>query len=495
MKSLLFLICVFSFSLVSGQISTQPINIGFSFKLHSNILNEERTIMVALPDGYNSTDKNYPVFYLVDGQWNFNLTVQAISVLANNNIIPRMIIVGIHTGEKRERDLLPVWNEESKSGGGADKLLGFIKEELMPFIESNYQTYPYRVLAGTSYGGVFVMNAIMKDPQLFTAYLTLSPSMWWNSNLMLKRTEDFLIKKPVLSNYLYLTVANEGLDMGVNSLAKILEENALHGLIWKFDEYPEEIHGTICYKGTYNGLKFIFADWQNEQVQFETKGGLLSQKDSVIITINSNSKTIQYTLDGSEPTISSPLYQKQIVVKKPTTIKVFPFYGFGIPGNPDSLKINYMLNLKPETNFPNLKNGLKYSYYEGDWNILPNFDKLTPISSGITTNIKLDERKKETLFSFQYSGLIDIVKDNIYNFYLSSDDGSKFYIGDNLIINNDGLHANIEKNGRVYLQKGKHRITVLFMQSSYDYQLKLEYESSEILKQQIPDSIFYYNAN
>ncbi len=509
MRSIILAICILAMSFVSAQtkqvvdvkektpsiseIKTEPVNIGYSFNLHSDLLNEDRTIKVYLPDGYASSTKNFPVFYLVDAQWNFNLTVNAISVLANNGLIPPMIVVGVNTIEKREWDLLPTRFEPNKAGGGADKLHEFIKDELIPFVDKNYKTDSYRLLAGSSFGGVFVMHALVTDHNLFNAYLTLSPSMWWDNKVMLKRTEGFLLKNAEVQNHLYVSVANEGLGMGVNELADILKAKAPKNLLWKFDEYPEEVHGTICYKSTYNGLKFIFADWSNKPVEFQTKGGLLSSNDSVIVTLNSKSKTIRYTLDGSNPTNSSPLYEKPIKVTKPQTIKALPYYNLELPGIIDSLRINYVTKMSTAKKIHKLKSGMKYSYYEGNWDKLPDYDKLTPVSSGITKNFKSGEAPRQMeFFGVRFTGYIEIPKEAVYTFYLLSDDGSKLIIGDKEIINNDGLHGNVELREQVYLQKGKYPFTVLFFQKAGGLELVLQYESDEISKQPLPDTVFYY---
>ena len=266
------------------QINTEPINVntGFSFKFHSAVLNEDRTIMISLPDGYNVNTKKYHILYMVDGQWNFNHTAQTVGWISDKGIIPQTIVVGIHTGENRERDLTPTQNKENKLGGGADKFYKFIKEELIPFIDKNYRTYNYRVLGGVSLGALFVMHAFMSDPQLFTTYLALSPSMWWDNRIMLNKTEDFLSKNPKLHNQLYVAMANEGTQMGVDSLATILKKYSPKELIWKYDKYPEEIHETVNYKGIWDGLKFVFADWYYPLVNFGTKEDLFSPQDSAI---------------------------------------------------------------------------------------------------------------------------------------------------------------------------------------------------------------------
>ena len=477
------------------SIKTESVAIGTSFRIFSKVCGENRTIMVGLPAGYEGSTKRYPVFYVIDGQWNFRLATENVGILSDNGFIPPMIVVAIHTGNKRDIDLLPTRNEESRQGGGADLLLRFIKEELIPFVDGRYRTSPYRVITGASYGGVFVMHAFLSDPLLFTAFLAQSPSMWWDYRVMLKRTEAFLLKNPDLSNYLYLSVTNEGTGMGVGALAEILKREAPKRLIWRFDEYPEEIHGTVSYKGMYNGLKFVFSDWLASTVQFDARGDLLSPKDTVKVKLNGYGNCVRYTLDGSEPDSRSALYQKPLTVTKPVTIKAVAYYGLSIPGISDSLAIRILPKLLAETGPPVLAGGLDYAYYEGDWDVLPNVDSLAPVKTGIAGTFEMAERKRDIQFAMGYSGYLDIPKDAVYRFFLSSDDGSQLTIGDQRVVLNDGLHDVVEKTGKAFLTMGKHRVGVLFFQKSGGFQLNLEYESPDIPRQKIPVSAFFHPAD
>jgi hypothetical protein len=99
---------------------------------------------------------------------------------------------------------------------------------------------------------------------------------------MLNRTKDFLLKNPNLHNRLFFCVANEGPGMGVDSLAGILKKYSPKELAWKFDKYPDETHATSSYKGIWDGLKFLFTDWNYPLVDFGTKEKLFSNHDSVI---------------------------------------------------------------------------------------------------------------------------------------------------------------------------------------------------------------------
>lgn len=263
---------------------TLTVTTGFSLKFHSDILNEDRVIMISLPEGYYSSTKKYPVLYLLDAQWNFNHASQSIGWLSgkDNQVIPQTIIVGVCTGgEKREHDLTPTIG--TGKGGGADSLYLFIKKELIPYIDTNLRTFNYRILAGTSYGGLFVMNAFVKDPLYFNGYLSASPSMWWDNRYMLHQTENLLSRIHILPTRLYLNVANEGISMGVDSLASLFSKYSPQQLAWRFDKHQDEIHYTIMYKGIWDGMKFLLADWYYPLVDFATKDCPLSISSAQVV--------------------------------------------------------------------------------------------------------------------------------------------------------------------------------------------------------------------
>ena len=134
--------------------------------------------------------------------------------------------------------------------------------------------------------------------------------------------------------------------------------------------------------------------------------------------------------------------------------------------------------------------GLSYSYYHGSWSMLPDFSTLTPVKTGTVTNFSLSPRTQDTRYGFRYTGYIDIKTAGTYTFYTTSDDGSKLYIGGNLVVNNDGLHAAIERSGTVTLAAGKHPIEVSYFEyyGASDV-LQVSYAGPGISKQTIPDAV------
>ena len=139
--------------------------------------------------------------------------------------------------------------------------------------------------------------------------------------------------------------------------------------------------------------------------------------------------------------------------------------------------------------------GLDYQYYEGAWTSLPDFNLLTAKKTGIATNFDLSSRVQEDFFGFRFKGYLNVPADGAYTFYTSSDDGSQLYIGNALVVNNDGLHANTEKQGTIHLKAGRHACTVIFFESDRGQSLKVSYAGPGIEKQLVPASALWRTGN
>jgi predicted alpha/beta superfamily hydrolase len=263
-----------SFSL--AQIKTEKIIIGQKIEFHSMVLNENRKILIRLPEGYSDSKRKYPVMYLLDGEFFFLQASSAVQYLSElgyirNQPVAQMIVVGI-VNVDRNRDYTPTYAPKQKGGlefptsGGAEKFLAFLKTELFPYVESNYRTQPYRILSGWSLGGLFTVYTYLKQPDYFSAYLAISPSLWWDNDLFVKRAKSYIEQKKISNKKITVTVGTlEGGDIGrsvrdrfiplmVNKFGK--ESN------FKSIEIPNEVHNYVFYKALYEGLKLLYSDWQ-----------------------------------------------------------------------------------------------------------------------------------------------------------------------------------------------------------------------------------------
>ena len=143
--------------------------------------------------------------------------------------------------------------------------------------------------------------------------------------------------------------------------------------------------------------------------------------------------------------------------------------------------------------------GLNYSYYEGTWTTMPEFSSLTPSKSGVSSNIDLGVRNRDTYFSVLWQGYITIPADGIYTFELTSDDGSKMYLGNynsssEPWINNDGVHPAKTVTITQFLYKGLFPIAISYFQSTGWNQMEFYWSSnSGISRQRVPDNVFSSN--
>ncbi|MFA6515164.1 MAG: peptidoglycan-binding protein [Candidatus Paceibacterota bacterium] len=156
---------------------------------------------------------------------------------------------------------------------------------------------------------------------------------------------------------------------------------------------------------------------------------------------------------------------------------------------------NIVVTLLPAVNPSNTVQGLDYKYYEGtSYTVLPNFPTLTPVKTGTTTDFDITLADRPEVFSFNFTGYVTVPTDGDYIFYTSSDDGSRIYIDDILIVNNDGLHDLIEQSGTIGLRAGKHAISTQYFNQLGGKSLSVRYAGPGITKQLIPTaSLFRVN--
>ncbi len=181
----------------------------------------------------------------------------------------------------------------------------------------------------------------------------------------------------------------------------------------------------------------------------------------------------------------------------PTNISDQVFYNQGsstitASGKPDSIHCDMTsVTLRDPENPANTTTGLNYSYYEGNWNALPDFTTITPVKKGTLNNFDITPRNKDIQYGFSFTGYVNIPAGGQYTFYTTSDDGSRLYIGNTLVADNDGLHASQEKSGTIGLKAGKHAITVTFFQQGGGANLSVSYEGPSLAKTTIPASELY----
>jgi uncharacterized protein len=257
----------------------EPVVIGHRLTLHSEILGEDRRILVHLPHGYATSTERYPVLYVLDGPDHFHHVSGVTQSLADTYRIPAMIVVGI-ANTNRSRDLSPPPHGENyqighisisiadvlPTAGGADAFLRFITDELAPFLEARYRTSEFRLLYGHSQGGLFATHSLLTRPESFHAYIASSPSLhwydWWDGEFDRSLSER-LKSLSLDGRFYYSTVGGREAETvpPLERLAQKLEVARPAGLRWWFRVMSAESHSTTPHRTVYDGLEAIFADW------------------------------------------------------------------------------------------------------------------------------------------------------------------------------------------------------------------------------------------
>jgi len=113
------------------------------------------------------------------------------------------------------------------------------------------------------------------------------------------------------------------------------------------------------------------------------------------------------------------------------------------------------------------------------------------VKSGLIDTFSLSARKQNEYYGFEYSGIVRVGKDDVYAFYTESDDGSRLWIDEQLVVDNDGLHGMVEKRGVVALAAGFHSIRVAFFQKTGGEDLIVSYGAQSVPKQRIPGEMLF----
>jgi hypothetical protein len=243
-----------------------------------------------------------------------------------------------------------------------------------------------------------------------------------------------------------------------------------YGLFEKFKLFESEGEPQRVYK------KYL----QATRPKISPTGGIF-EDTKIMVTISSKTKAaeIRYTLNGEEPDQKSSLYTSPLKLNKSTTVKAIAFKNDLIKSEVEEKTFSFVNKDK---------NGINYKYYKGTWTEkLPDFEKLEPDGKGVVYNFDLDKiERRRANFAVEFFGHLKIEKKGEYTFYSESNDGSKLFIDDKEVVDNDGGHGLQERSGRIKLASGLHEIKVLYFDAGGTQHLKVYYEGPGIQKQGIP---------
>lgn len=157
-----------------------------------------------------------------------------------------------------------------------------------------------------------------------------------------------------------------------------------------------------------------------------------------------------------------------------------------------SLKLATLLSAIPLDSAPGDPGGLQYQNYKGQWDKLPDFDKLDIAEKGKAKSLSIPANLAgKDHFGLRFRGFIRVPREGVYTFYCGSDDGSRLVIGNRVLVDNDGLHAYTEASGTIKLKAGFYPLTASYFEANGDEKFSVSWEGPSIKKQKLPADALY----
>lgn len=275
----LLLLAVLAQTCYAAENARQTVSLGHSAKMESAQLGTTHEINVLLPASYaENLTSTFPVVYIIDGGVKQDFKhIAGLGTLPDSNplVFQSAIYVGIST-EQRLFELTapnhdPRYAKPEGSLGGAAQFRQFIIDQVIPWIETQYRTNSQRIIMGESLAGLFILETWLQQPELFTDYIAISPSLWYDDRYLAKHANSLLKMHADQPRRLYLTMASEGgtMQRGLDEILAAVEQRNFKHLDVKYvDRSKAEHHWTIYHEAALDALRWTLPvpepSWINE---------------------------------------------------------------------------------------------------------------------------------------------------------------------------------------------------------------------------------------
>ncbi len=246
--------------------SPASLAIGETFTIESRVMGETRRINVYAPPGYaESADIRLPVLYMPDGGMaeDFLHVAGLVQVSVGNGTMRPFLLVGIENTQRRRDMTGPTEVARDRAiaprVGGSHEFRRFIRTELMPRVKSRYRTTDETAIVGESLAGLFVVETLFLEPDLFDTYIAFDPSLWWNARRLVSRAGERLRTRALAGKTLYIASSSEKeIADDAAMLAEALRSNPAAALRWHYERMPEEQHSTIYHPAALRAFRALF---------------------------------------------------------------------------------------------------------------------------------------------------------------------------------------------------------------------------------------------
>lgn len=238
--------------------------LGKIIPFYSETLQEERKVNIYFPAGYDANTA-YPVIYVLDGSADQDfIHIVGIAQFANYdwiNMLSKSIIVGIENVDRRRDFTFPTTVVKDKQDfpttGGSAKFIAFLEKELQPFIEKKYKTTSSKTIIGQSLGGLLATEILFKNPTLFSNYIIISPSLWWDKESLLQGKPIFEDSSFSQKTKVYIAVGKEGkvMEKDAKQLFHRLQSSGKKNMESQFQFFKDSNHADILHLAVYDAFQ------------------------------------------------------------------------------------------------------------------------------------------------------------------------------------------------------------------------------------------------
>jgi alpha-L-fucosidase len=206
---------------------------------------------------------------------------------------------------------------------------------------------------------------------------------------------------------------------------------------------------------------------------------------AVQITSPQDDVVLRYTTDGTAPTPASPAAADPVELRETATVTARAFRQDRAVSPAASATFTRVVP-RSAVAVLDARPGLHFTCVEGEFAVLPDFDLVVAAADSVTSRFELTGRAREDRFACRWRGFVEVPADGAYRFFVRSDDGSRLWIGETLIVDNDGLHSSREEAGVIALAAGRHPLTVAMFEATGGFDLEVSWSGPGLSKQPVP---------
>jgi len=228
-------------------------------KFNSFNLNQERILKIYIPDSFQENDKNtYPVAILMDGEFLFDVYVANSKLFASRDKAPEQIVVGIYQNQNDERYADCDYSEDTGlPNQESSKFYGFIRDEILPYIDDNYPSSLFKTIVGSTLTGNFINYFFLEETPVFNAYININPSYAPELHQKLELKSQSLITQ----YFYYLSGGDyntEKRTKSINSTNSLLKLSENPNFKYKYDDFSNGSKTASIGQSIANSIGFTF---------------------------------------------------------------------------------------------------------------------------------------------------------------------------------------------------------------------------------------------